>query len=117
MFCWSHLYLCNVSLVSVIAIDLDPIKLRCAKRNAEVYGVADRISFICSDFFHVAPTLKADAIFLSPPWGGPSYLETEVFDLTVDLKPDGFKIFAAAQKISPNIAYFVPRNTSVPQVF
>ncbi|VDK64823.1 unnamed protein product [Gongylonema pulchrum] len=37
---------------AVIALDLDPIRLRCARRNAEIYGVADRINFMCIDFFH-----------------------------------------------------------------
>lgn len=36
----------------MIALDVDPIRLRCAKRNAEIYGVADRITFICTDYFH-----------------------------------------------------------------
>lgn len=31
---------------------MDPVRLRCAKRNAEIYGVADRINFICIDFFN-----------------------------------------------------------------
>ncbi|VDK25078.1 unnamed protein product, partial [Anisakis simplex] len=86
----------------VIAIDLDPVRLRCAVQNAKVYGVADRINFICTDFFHFAQSPRLwnmatpfsnedgecdtnqndrcaegviDAIFLSPPWGGPSYLK------------------------------------------
>ncbi len=106
-------------VVSVLALDLDPIKLKCAKRNAQIYGVADRICFICVDFFHIAPMLTnaADAVFLSPPWGGPAYLDADVFDLDNDLKPNGFAIFNAAKRISTNIAYFVPRNTSPQQVF
>lgn len=44
-----------------------------AKHNAEVYGVAHKIEFIVGDFFDIAPTIKADLVFLSPPWGGPTY--------------------------------------------
>ncbi len=59
----------------VIAIDIDPHKIRLARNNAKVYGVEDRIEFIVGDFFDVVPTLTAaDVIFLSPPWGGPDYL-------------------------------------------
>jgi len=55
----------------VVAVDIDPAKIAMAKRNAEVYGVRDRIQFICGDFFKVIPELfAADCIFLSPPWGG-----------------------------------------------
>ena len=38
----------------VIAIDLNPVRLKCAARNAEIYKVSDRITFICGDFFHIA---------------------------------------------------------------
>ncbi|KAL6732454.1 hypothetical protein Aduo_003214 [Ancylostoma duodenale] len=107
----------------VIAIDLDPVRLKCARENAKVYGVEDRIEFICCDFFHfaakwtenVGKPAEVDAVFLSPPWGGPSYLKSEVFDLD-DLTPNGFDIYTAARKMSPNIAYFLPRNTSIKQL-
>ncbi len=42
----------------VIAIELDPLRLACAQHNARVYGVADRIEFICGDFLQLAPRLK-----------------------------------------------------------
>lgn len=101
----------------VIAIDIDPHKIELARRNAAVYGVEDRIEFIVGDFFQVMPHLKADVIFLSPPWGGPEYLENEVFDLkTMDGRMDGYDVFETALKVSPNIAYFVPRNTNVDQL-
>ena len=100
----------------VIAIDIDPCKIALARHNAAVYGVEDRIEFIVGDFFHVAPRLKADVVFLSPPWGGPKYLETSTFDLT-NMEPNGYSIYRAAREISSNLAYFLPRNTNVDQVF
>lgn len=134
---------------------MDPIKLRCAAQNARVYGVADRISFICGDFFHIAKmmfdsrkssvkesstreevaedllnnwyrgsseitskkTFGIDAVFLSPPWGGPSYLQEKNFDLAIHVEPNGLDIFRVAKRISANICYFLPRNTQVKQVF
>jgi hypothetical protein len=65
----------------VIAFDIDPIKLMCAKRNARIYGVEDRIEFILGDCTKYLDKLKFDAIFLSPPWGGPSYTKQKEFDL------------------------------------
>lgn len=59
----------------VIAIDIDPHKIELARHNATVYGVADRIEFIVGDFFKLAHTIQADMVFLSPPWGGPSYCD------------------------------------------
>ncbi|KAL0076298.1 RNA cap guanine-N2 methyltransferase-domain-containing protein [Phycomyces blakesleeanus] len=109
----------------VIAIDLDPVKLHCARNNARIYGVEDRIEFIQGDFFKLAPTLQvtpppplflADVVFLSPPWGGPDYIGASVFDLHTMIPGDGTNIFEVASRITPNIAYFLPRNTDPDQI-
>ncbi|KAH0617701.1 hypothetical protein JD844_016197 [Phrynosoma platyrhinos] len=102
----------------VIAIDIDPVKIRLAHNNAEVYGVADRIEFICGDFMKLASCLKADVVFLSPPWGGPEYTTAEVFDVQTMIYPDGypFTSYALSQKITKNIVYFLPRNADIDQV-
>eukprot|EP00124_Ichthyophonus_hoferi_P001147 Ihof_evm4s54 gene=Ihof_evmTU4s54 len=100
----------------VIAIDLDPIKLECTRHNAEIYGVADKIEFILGDYMEVAPTLKADLVFLSPPWGGPEYRYASVFDVQKMMMPDGYEIFAKSKLITPNIIYFVPRNCNLHQL-
>jgi len=97
----------------VIAIDIDSKKIDMARNNARVYGVEAKIEFIIGDFFSIASSLIADAIFLSPPWGGPEYLQEAKYDLQ---KMDGFKVFTAASKITSNIAFFVPRNTKVDQL-
>ncbi|KAG8442044.1 hypothetical protein GDO86_011003 [Hymenochirus boettgeri] len=99
----------------VIAIDIDPVKLDYARNNADVYGVMDRIEFILGDFMLLAPDLKADAIFLSPPWGGPEYLNAESFDIRTMLL-DGFEVFGLSKQITKNIIYFLPRNTDLEQV-
>ncbi|KAI6207616.1 Trimethylguanosine synthase [Aphelenchoides besseyi] len=122
----------------VYAIDLDPIKIRCARRNAEIYGVLDRITFICGDFFNVAASFLGsrsnksknssfvpntdespygiDAIFLSPPWGGPTYEQSD-FDIETSMGGlNGVEIFRLAERISPNIGYFLPRNTASAQI-
>lgn len=75
---------------SVIAIDIDPIRLALAQHNAEVYGVAHRIEFLQGDFLQLAPRLRADMVFLSPPWGGPEYLSADVFNIKTMMTPDGY---------------------------
>nr|CAD2181690.1 unnamed protein product [Meloidogyne enterolobii] len=118
----------------VYAIDIDPVKLRCSARNAQIYGARDRINFICGNFFHICKSLigarkykeenkivkssypyttdlypfAIDAVYLSPPWGGPSYAKSgkEEFDLQKDIILDGVKIFNYAKKISQNVVYF-----------
>lgn len=74
----------------MIAIDIDPEKLSLARSNAEVYGVADKIEFMCGDFMVLAADLKADVVFLSPPWGGPDYATAEIFDIQTMICPDGY---------------------------
>ncbi|KAG4140412.1 hypothetical protein ERO13_D06G017400v2 [Gossypium hirsutum] len=88
----------------VIAIDIDPKKIDYAYQNATVYGVNDQIDFVTGDFFTIAPKLKADTVFLSPPWGGPDYAKVEIYDLKTMLKPhDG-------------IVMFLPRNVDLNQL-
>ena len=65
----------------VIAIDIDPVRLACARQNARVYQVEEKITFVLGDFTQLAPTLKADVVFLSPPWGGPDYLNLPSYDI------------------------------------
>ncbi|XP_018415617.1 PREDICTED: trimethylguanosine synthase [Nanorana parkeri] len=100
----------------VIAVDIDPVKLDLAYNNAQVYGVEDQIEFIRADYMCVAPDLKADAVFLSPPWGGPDYVSADIFDIKTMMNLDGFEVFQLSQQITQNIIYFVPRNTDVEQV-
>lgn len=78
--------------LSVIAIDIDPVKIDLARNNAEVYGIADKIEFICGDFLLLASHLKADVVFLSPPWGGPDYATAETFDIRTMMSPDGYPL-------------------------
>jgi len=79
--------------------------------------VEDRIEFIVGDFFKVVPGLKPDVVFLSPPWGGPQYLDQDVFDLQLmGGCMDGYEVFSVARQLTSNIAYFVPRNTNVEQL-
>ena len=92
------------------------MKIQLAKHNAMVYGVADRIEFIIGDYMKLAPSLSADVVFLSPPWGGPTYSDAAVFDLKTMIPMDGFEVFEVSKAITENIAYFVPRNTDIEQL-
>lgn len=87
-------------------------------RNAAIYGVENRIEFILGDAMKVLPTLKADAVFLSPPWGGPAYQDVEVFDLHSMIPPplSALEIFTAARAVTPNVVFFLPRNIDHAQI-
>lgn len=96
----------------VIAIDIDPVKIRMAKHNAAIYGVADKIEWIVGNSIDLLPSLRADVVFLSPPWGGVDYSRT-CFSLNDMLVKgvSGLDLFAKVRKVSKNIAYYLPRGT------
>ncbi|XP_069702009.1 uncharacterized protein Tgs1 isoform X2 [Periplaneta americana] len=101
----------------VIAIDIDPQKIALARHNADVYGVADRIEFVVGDFMSLAPSLQADVVFLSPPWGGPQYLTVDAYDLESIMHPvGGSQLYKISSGITENIAYYVPRNVNTDQL-
>jgi trimethylguanosine synthase len=60
----------TISNSPVIAIDIDPVRLNCARKNAEIYGVADRIEFILGNAFDILPQLRVGSVLQlvqSPP--------------------------------------------------
>ncbi|TKY57821.1 Trimethylguanosine synthase [Spatholobus suberectus] len=101
----------------VIGIDIDPLKIEYARHNAAIYGVDDQIEFIMGDFFLLAPKLKADTVFLSPPWGGPDYAKATTYDMKTMLRPhDGYTLFNVAKEIASRIVMFLPRNINFNQL-
>lgn len=109
--------------------------------------MADRIDFILTDYLTFIRSYlslpsgsvrKIDVIFLSPPWGGPSYLsglpaETALsvaeplhVSTPADTHPEyslasirpihGAKLFELSRQVTCNIAYFLPRNTNLEEL-
>lgn len=101
----------------VLAIDIDQTRLDCARHNAEIYNVAHLITFIHGDFMEITllNKIEADAVFLSPPWGGIEYATQKVFDLQC-MPIDGVELFEWSRKVSENICYFLPRHTNLLQL-
>ncbi|KRY20640.1 Trimethylguanosine synthase, partial [Trichinella patagoniensis] len=101
----------------VIAIDIDPVKIKCARNNAKIYQVENQIQFICANFFDIYRKLRSDIVFLAPPWGGPDYQCFREFDVkTIDIL-DGKSIIEAARTISKSMIYFLPRNSSLLSIY
>lgn len=67
--------------LQVISIDISQNKTFIIRQNATVYGVQNLIDVLCGDFTVVSPSIHADVVFLSPPWGGPEYSQNDVFDV------------------------------------
>ncbi|KAF9038502.1 Tgs1 protein [Panaeolus papilionaceus] len=123
----------------VIALDTSITRLRLARHNAQIYGVADRIEFIQADYLSFVKSYtsnfsssssgnshgrKIDVVFLSPPWGGPSYLNGPAEDTTeypsyslASVQPiHGAELFDLTRQITKNIAYYLPRNTNLEEI-
>ncbi|KAF8806840.1 S-adenosyl-L-methionine-dependent methyltransferase [Phlegmacium glaucopus] len=141
----------------VIALDTSPTRLALARHNAQIYGVADRIEFILSDYISFAKSYlslpsqpqsensrqmrKIDVVFLSPPWGGPSYIEGSSDDISVlahstsqrapsppsspghptyslssILPIPGAQLFDLTRRVTPNVAFYLPRNTRLDEI-
>ena len=170
------------SAYAVIALDTSAVRLALARHNAQIYGVADRIEFILSDYISFANaylrvsatshpgfapsstqpeagaeahptqqnysqnTRKIDVVFLSPPWGGPTYLSgsssintngttpLSVLEKSNDDEPPtptpkhpayslasiqpihGEELFKLTRRITKNVAYYLPRNTKLEEI-
>ena len=93
----------------VTAIELDATRLECARFNAELFGVADRIHFLCADSLTLLPVLEADTIYLAPPWGGPQYANKPLFSLDC-FSPNGKDLLDISLRPGRNVLMQVPRN-------
>ncbi|GAA57620.1 trimethylguanosine synthase, partial [Clonorchis sinensis] len=117
----------------VISVEIDPARIAMSMHNAQIYGVQSRIEFVCADFFTWArhklnetkktrDTPPYDAVILSPPWGGPTYLEQSVFDLDSIRfgRSPSYDIWLATELASQlslgNVVIFLPRNTNMTQL-
>lgn len=124
----------------VIAVERDAATLACAQHNAEVYEVAEYITFVhadCFDFLNRlvnrpdtlddelnvrldlglddGPALaRGVEVFASPPWGGVGYQQADVFDLEA-MEPYSLAHISAACRPMAH-ALFLPRNGDLRQL-
>jgi trimethylguanosine synthase len=124
-------------------MDTSETRLRLARHNAVIYGVQDRIEFILGDYVAFVNAYTSlpegsrraiDVVFLSPPWGGMDYTssprkqqsgEMDDRDPLSDglsyslerIKPlPGADLFHLTRRITPHIAYYLPRHVNLQQV-
>lgn len=111
----------------ICACDINEHRLQLAQSNARVYGVADKIEWRCVNSIELLR--RPDSIvrefsvcLLSPPWGGPAYLERPVYRLEDIRLPhgdevvDGFELLRLALEACPNAIYLLPRSTSLKDI-
>lgn len=100
----------------VFAFDIDPNKIQMAKHNASIYGVQNRIEFILGDSLCISKRFRVDAVFLSPPWGGPEYIQSDTYDLSSVQPIPGDMMYRQFRELTNNIALLLPRNVDQNQV-
>lgn len=124
----------------VIAVERDAATLACAQHNAEVYEVAEYITFVHADCFDFLNRLvnrpdtlndelnvrldlglddglalaRGVEVFASPPWGGVGYQQADVFDLEA-MEPYSLAHISAACRPMAH-ALFLPRNGDLRQL-
>jgi trimethylguanosine synthase len=110
----------------VYAIEKDPVALMCAKHNAEIYGIADRITWFEGDCFEILGKddnsalvnliRKHGVVVASPPWGGPSYKSTDIFDLETMEPYKLSELHRTFTGICDYVALYLPRTSDLNQV-
>ena len=105
----------------VYAIDIDPKKLEICKNNCKIYNCKDNVYFIEYDFLKIeqykAVKVLADFIFLSPPWGGIKYKNTDIYSIKASMTPDISEIIKVCLRISKHIMFYVPRTLMLEELF
>jgi len=106
-----------------LGVDTDADRLRAAAANATLYGVRGRCDFVRADWNSLSAATARhrprgacapDLLFLSPPWGGPDYLDAERYDLTQRMagEADAAALLRGARALAPRVAFFLPRNVA-----
>ena len=108
-----------------LCVELSRERCKLALANAAVYGVRPLVDCVQADWTSLGPAMAAaqrrrepraplaDALFLSPPWGGPAYAQQASFSLHAPLVggASAQQLLATALQIARRAALFLPRNT------
>ena len=123
----------------VYAIEKNPKALACAKHNAEIYGVRDRISWYEGDCFEIlrnelAELGQCSILFASPPWGGkptllrsarceavltiagPGYRSDAVFDLARMQPYTLTDLLDLFRPLTEDVVLYLPRTSDIRQL-
>lgn len=119
----------------VFAIEKDAKTLKCAKHNAEIYGVSNKIFWLNADCFTAINRFSGQSnvvVFASPPWGGSynqstdlrnmltdigtEYGAEDIFDLS-KMEPYNLEtLYKSFTKISKEVVLYLPRTSDLNQI-
>ncbi|WP_406410717.1 methyltransferase domain-containing protein [Streptomyces sp. NBC_01614] len=96
----------------VTGVDIDPRRLECAKRNAETYGVEDRIEFIAGDVLdeELLNSITADIAILDPDWST-EVVEKSAHAIDIDKMQPSLRqmVLLTRKRVTSNIVMRIPR--------
>lgn len=103
----------------VFGIEKDAKTLKCAKHNAEIYGVGGKIFWLEGDCFEVMRRFKGTeglVVFASPPWGGTHYTSPNIFNLDT-MKPYNLAtLHRTFTSYTRELVLYLPRNSDLNQL-
>uniref|UniRef100_A0A6G3MJU4 Trimethylguanosine synthase n=1 Tax=Henneguya salminicola TaxID=69463 RepID=A0A6G3MJU4_HENSL len=97
----------------VIGGDHDIEKIKLCVNNTKVYGLSNNVDYIVADALYLIKCIRLDVLFLSPPWGGPSYKFEDTFSVEEHLNPNAFEIIKSLNESCYRVAMFLPKNVSI----
>ncbi|OQD82902.1 hypothetical protein PENANT_c019G04002 [Penicillium antarcticum] len=105
----------------VYGIEKNPAVLKCAKHNAKIYGVENKITWFEGDCFEILKNQLKElgpysVVFASPPWGGPGYRSDQVFNLKT-MEPYSLqKLYDEYSVFSKHMVLYIPRTSDLKQM-
>ncbi len=108
----------------VIAIDNNPEKFRILKINAAIYNANNDIEMVTGDVYAATKDIaekrnldrSTTAVIVSPPWGGPEYVNRKYCSIRAFPSGDLFELMKVLVQITNNIVLILPRNTDVEEI-
>ena len=100
----------------VYAVDIEEKKLNICKNNCKVYNCQNNIEFIQGDYLTMTGKIEADYVFLSPPWGGIKYKDSDVYSIKKLMVPNIMDIVKVSLAIAKKILFYVPRNLDLDEL-
>ncbi|CRH03658.1 trimethylguanosine synthase, putative [Plasmodium relictum] len=98
-----------------IASDISLIRIKECKHNCNFYN--KNVDFILCDFFNIVNHFRKntiDVIFLSIPWGGPTYKKKKKFELkSNENRLSIYSCLKESLKLANNLIFYLPRNVSM----
>ncbi|ANQ06421.1 Uncharacterized protein PCOAH_00006540 [Plasmodium coatneyi] len=109
----------NMSHVFTISSDIELKRVKECQHNCKFYN--NNVDFIVCDFFNIVNSFREntiDVVFLSIPWGGPSYKKEKYFKL--DYPGEKLSVYSCLResiKLTRNVIFYLPRNVRMVDLY